>query len=162
LNAFARTQALVTRDPAAGVDLEYLVIEELLGYRAREGEQIRTSGPKVRLQPKAAETLAMAVHELATNAIKYGALSQPTGRIDISWRIDESANPVELVFDWRERGGPPVVPPLRKGFGAELLERTVAFELKGKTKLTFEPAGVNCSIAIPFSRLVIHSPALGI
>jgi two-component system CheB/CheR fusion protein len=161
LNAFARTQALVTRDPGAGVDLEYLVVEELLGYRAREGEQIRISGPKVRVQPKAAETFAMAVHELATNAIKYGALSQPSGSIDISWRIDETADPIELVFDWREKGGPPVVPPLRKGFGVELLERTVAFELKGRTTLAFDPAGVYCTIAIPFSRRVIHTPALG-
>src|SRR5262249_23880717 len=88
LNAFARTQALVTRDPEGGVDLEYLVIEVLLAYSAREGEHARVSGPKVRFQPKAAETFALAIHELATNALKYGALSQPSGRLEISWRID--------------------------------------------------------------------------
>src|SRR5262245_55034543 len=91
LNAFARTQALVTRDPEGGVDLEYLVVEELLAYNAREGEQVRVSGPRVRFQPTAAETFALAIHELAPNALKYGALSQPTGRVDISWRIQSAA-----------------------------------------------------------------------
>jgi len=161
LNAFARTQAMVTRDPESGVDLGYMVVEELLGYHAREGEQLRVSGPPVRLQPKAAETFALAIHELATNAIKHGALTQSIGRIDVSWRIDEAANSAELVFEWWERGGPAVAPPKRKGFGTELLERTLAFELKGKTTLVFDPSGVHCTIVIPMNRRVIHTPALG-
>jgi two-component system CheB/CheR fusion protein len=161
LNAFARTQAMVTRDPEAGVDLEFLLVEELLSYHAREGEQLRVAGPPVRFQPKAAETFALAIHELATNAIKYGALSQPSGRLDVSWRFDDSAEPTQLVFDWRERGGPRVAPPQRKGFGSELLERTLAFELKGKTTLAFEPAGLHCTIAIPLTRRVVHTPVVG-
>ncbi len=161
LNAFARTQAMVTRDPEGGVDLEYLVVEELLGYNAREGEQLRISGPPVRFQPKAAETFALAIHELATNAIKYGALSQPSGRVDVSWRVDDASDPTQLVFDWRERGGPPVKPPQRKGFGTELLERTMAFELKGKSTLTFGVSGFHCTIVIPLNRRVVHTPAVG-
>ena len=160
LNAFARTQALVTRDPEGGVDLEYMVVEELLAYNAREGEQMRVSGPKVRFHPKAAETFALAIHELATNALKYGALSQPSGRIEIIWRIDESAEPAELVFEWRERGGPEVKPPPRKGFGTELLERTLAFEFKGQTGLAFEPAGLSCTITIPFGKRTFHTPVV--
>ncbi|WP_448031370.1 CheR family methyltransferase [Bradyrhizobium liaoningense] len=160
LNAFARTQALVTRDPEGGVDLEYLVIEELLAYNAREGEQMRVSGPKVRFQPKAAETFALAIHELATNALKYGALSQPAGRIEVTWRVDESPDPAELMFEWRERGGPPVAPRPRKGFGAELLERTLAFELKGQTMMTFNPAGLQCTIIIPLSKRAFHTPVV--
>ncbi|MGV7216298.1 CheR family methyltransferase [Bradyrhizobium sp. UFLA05-112] len=156
LNAFARTQALVTRDPGGGVDLEYLVVEELLAYNAREGEQVRVSGPKVRLQPKAAETFALAVHELATNALKYGALSRPTGRIEIAWRLDESTDPAELVFEWRERGGPQVTPPPRKGFGTELLERTLAFEFKGQTTMAFSASGLQCTITIPLSKRTFH------
>src|SRR4029077_467640 len=109
LNAFARTQAVVTRDPESGVDLEYLIVEELLVYNVREGEQLRISGPTMRLQPKAAETFALAIHELATNAIKYGALSQPAGRIDICWRADNAAEPAQLIFAWREKGGPLVL-----------------------------------------------------
>jgi two-component system, chemotaxis family, CheB/CheR fusion protein len=159
LNAFARTQSLVTRDPDAGVDLEYLVVEELLGYKAREGEQIRVGGPPIRFQARAAETFALAIHELATNAIKYGALSKPSGRIDISWRVDETSDP-QLVFDWRERAGPTVAPPKRKGFGSELLEKTVPFELKGSTTLGYNGSGLHCTITIPLNRRIIHTPVL--
>jgi two-component system CheB/CheR fusion protein len=161
LNAFARTQAMVTRDPEGGVDLEYLVVEEMLGYNAREGEQLRISGPAVRFQPKAAETFALAIHELATNAIKYGALSKPAGRVDVSWRLNNSGDQTELIFDWQERGGPRGEPPQRKGFGTELLEKTLAFELKAKTSLNYDPSGLHCTIAIPLSRRVVHTPAVG-
>ncbi|PSO30554.1 CheR family methyltransferase [Bradyrhizobium sp. MOS002] len=160
LNAFARTQALVTRDPEGGVDLEYLAVEELLAYNAREGEQVRVSGPPVRFQSKAAETFALAIHELATNALKYGALSRPTGRIEISWRLEQGTDPAELVFEWRERGGPPVAPPPHKGFGTELLERTLAFEFKGQTTMAFNPRGLECTITIPLSRRAFHTPAV--
>ena len=161
LNAFARTQALVTRDPEGGVDLEYLVIEELLAYNAREGQQVRVSGPAVRFQPKAAETFALAIHELATNALKYGALSRPSGRIEISWRLEEAADPPQLVFDWRERGGPSVAPPPREGFGTELLERTLAFELKGQTTISFNASGLHCVMIIPLAKRTFHTPSGG-
>jgi two-component system CheB/CheR fusion protein len=160
LNAFARTQGLVTRDPEGGVDLEYLVVEELLAYNAREGEQMRVSGPKVRFQPKAAETFALAIHELATNALKYGALSQPSGCVEVSWRIDESTEPARLTLEWRERGGPQVPRPQRKGFGTELLERTLAFELKGQTTLAFNSDGLKCTITIPLIKGSFHTPSV--
>jgi two-component system, chemotaxis family, CheB/CheR fusion protein len=158
LNAFARTQALVTRDPEAGVDLEYLVVEELSAYHAREGEQVRVDGPRVRLQPKPAESFALAIHELATNAIKYGALSEPSGRVDINWRIANGDNRPVLMFEWREKGGPPVFPPKRNGFGTEMLERTLAFEFKGRTELAYDPSGVHCIITIPLARRVVLDP----
>ncbi|MFC5323430.1 CheR family methyltransferase [Bradyrhizobium oligotrophicum] len=159
LGALARTHAAVTRDPEAGVDLEYLLADELMAYKAREGEQVRISGPSLRLQPKAAETLSLAVHELATNAVKYGALSQPNGRVDISWRLDGSVDPSELVFEWREKGGPQVKPTRRKGFGTEVLERTLAFELKARTSLSFNPAGLHYQITLPVGRSFLQSPA---
>lgn len=158
LGALARTQAAVTRDPEVGVDLEYLLADELMAYNAREGEQVRISGPTIRLQPKAAETLSLAIHELATNAVKYGALSQPAGRVEISWRIDEGVTPPELNFDWREKGGPPVKSPKRKGFGTEILERTLGFEFKGKSALMFSPTGVHFSITLPLSRVIVQKP----
>ncbi|WP_424631617.1 CheR family methyltransferase [Bradyrhizobium sp. SYSU BS000235] len=158
LNAFARTQALVTRDPEGGVDLEYLVVEELLGYNATEGEQLLVSGPVVRLQPKAAETFALAVHELATNALKYGALSDPSGRIEVNWNLEESAVPPRLVFVWHEKLGPPVSPPTRRGFGTELLERTLAFEFKGQTTMIFDISGLHCTISVPLSQRILHTP----
>ncbi|MBU6461538.1 MAG: PAS domain-containing protein [Bradyrhizobium sp.] len=160
LNAFARTQALVTRDPEGGVDLEILVLDELLAYKARDGEHVHVTGPTVRLQPKAAETMALAIHELATNALKYGALSKPEGRVEISWRI-EDVDPPQLILDWRERGGPPPAASRRNGFGTELLERTLAFEFKGKTDLQFNQSGLHCTIEIPLSRRVVHTPAAG-
>ncbi len=152
---------MVTRDPGGGVDLEYLVVEEMLGYNAREGEQLRVSGPPVRFQPKAAETFALAIHELATNAIKYGALSKPAGKVDVSWHLNNSSEPTELIFIWQERGGPRVEPPRRKGFGSELLEKTLAFDLKGRTILNYDPSGLHCTITIPLTRRVVHTPAVG-
>ncbi|MBR0834403.1 PAS domain-containing protein [Bradyrhizobium manausense] len=160
LNAFARTQALVTRDPEGGIDLEYLVVEELLAYNAREGEQMRVSGPAVRFQPKAAEIFALAIHELATNALKYGALGAPSGRLEISWCIEAAAGVPQLLFEWRERGGPPVAQPARKGFGTELLERTLAFDLKGQTTISFDATGLRCRIAIPLSKRTFHTPSM--
>lgn len=156
LNAFARTQALVTRDPEAGVDLEYLVVEELLAYHAREGEQLQVSGPPIRLQPKPAETLAIALHELATNAVKYGALSKSEGRIDVNWQVERSSNPPHLIIEWSERHGPPIeAVPTRRGFGTELLEQTLAFELKARTSLAFDPDGFQCRIIIPLMPRVL-------
>jgi PAS domain S-box-containing protein len=150
LNAFARTQAAVTRDPAAGVDLEALVAEEMTAHGAREGHQVEISGPVVRLQPKTAETLGLAVHELATNAVKYGALASPEGRIVIAWRFVRSDDADRLVFEWRETDlADPVPPPRRRGFGTELLERTLAYDLGAETELRFAPGGVECTIVLP-------------
>src|SRR5262249_55536103 len=112
-------------------------------------------------QPKAAETFALAIHELATNAIKYGALSQPSGRVDVSWRGDDAAHPTRLIFDWQKKGGPPRKPPQRQGFWSELLERTLAFEFKGKTTVTYNGSGLHCTIAIPLNRRVVHTPFVG-
>lgn len=159
LNAFARVQSLATRDPEEGVDFEYLVAEELHAYNASEGEQVRLSGPTIRLQPKAAETFALAIHELATNAVKFGALSRRSGRIDANWRIEETGQ-IQLIFEWRERGGPPVVRPHHKGFGTELLERTLAFELNARTTLGYDEAGLYCRIVVPLNRRIVHTPAL--
>jgi two-component system CheB/CheR fusion protein len=152
LSAFARTQALVTRNPDAGVDLEQIVSEELLAYHAREGDQLKVSGPKVRLQAKAAETLGLAVHELATNALKYGSLSTPEGLVELSWRIEQRETEPAFVFEWVEKGGPkPPEKPLRKGFGTELLERTLGFELKSKTSISFQESGLRCVVELPFT-----------
>lgn len=156
LSAFARTQAMVTRDPAGGVDFEYLIAEELASYSASEGEQVRIAGPQIRLQSKAAEILVLAIHELATNAIKYGALSEASGHVEVRWRI-EGGEHQTLAFNWRERGGPVVQPPQRQGFGTEMLERTLAFELKAKSVLDFAPKGFSCSIVIPLTNRLVLS-----
>jgi PAS domain S-box-containing protein len=152
LNALARTQAMVTRNPAAGVDLEYLVAEELIAHGGHEGEQVQISGPKVRLRPKAAETFGLAMHELATNATKYGALTKPDGRIDVRWRVDRDGDGSKMRLDWMETGASGLpAKPRRKGFGAELLERTLAYELGATTSLTFASDGCRCTIDLPLT-----------
>lgn len=151
IDAFARVQAAVTRDPEAGLDLEMLVADELRAVAAHEGEQVKSiSGPRMRLQPKAAETLALVIHELATNAVKYGALAAAQGRIEVAWIIDSSGGQPRLVFQWIETGVPLANDrPRRRGFGTELIERTLGYELGGDAKLDFTPNGLRCTIVLP-------------
>jgi PAS domain S-box-containing protein len=160
INAFARVQTVVARDPAAGVDLTNLVADELLTYVAHEGEQVRIAGPEVRLKPKAAETFGLAVHELATNAVKHGALSVPHGRIRISWRVQNSTEPPRLVFEWKESGTPDrAAKRKRRGFGTDLLERMLTYELKAKTVQTYEPDGLRCTIELPMTERFVMGNA---
>lgn len=151
IDAFARVQGEVTRDPEAGIDLAMLVAEELRAASAREGEGLTMRGPQLRLHARAAETFGLAVHELATNAVRHGALSIPQGRIDISWNTEPGE---QLEFVWTETGLshlPPV--PLRRGLGTEVLERTVPYELSGITTLTYAPDGLTCTMLLPLDRL---------
>lgn len=151
LDAFARVQAAVTRNPSAGIDLEYMVAEELLAYGGHEGKQVNIRGPEIKLRPKAAETFGLALHELATNAVKYGALSNTAGRVDVRWKI-KKGGPASLAFEWTETGikldG---ARPSRRGFGTELLERTLNYELKATTVLEFGEAGLRCRIELPLT-----------
>lgn len=152
LNAFARTQAAVTRDPSAGVDLGTIISEELVAHGAREGVQVCLAGPMMRLQPRAAEALGLAVHELATNAVKYGALSTPIGRIDVRWIVEGHEQRPHLRLQWIEdMAGRMIVPPQRRGFGLEMLERTLAYDLAAETQLDFVPGGLRCVISLPLN-----------
>ena len=150
--AFARVQAAVTRNPARGVDLAMLLADEMRLVGAQEGRGLTIEGPAVSLAPKAAETLGLALHELATNAVKHGALSNALGSIDVAWRIAGDEAP-QLELDWIEHGGPTVLPPRRKGFGSEILERTLAYELKGNTQMEFRPSGFVCHISVPLAAM---------
>jgi PAS domain S-box-containing protein len=156
INAFARVQTAVARDPAAGLDLTQLVADELLACVAHEGEQVRIVGPSVRLQSKAAETFGLAIHELATNAVKHGALVVPQGRIRVTWRVHNSTEVPRLVFEWKESGVPErAAKRRRRGFGTDLLERTLAYELKAKVAQAFEPDGLRCTIELPLTERII-------
>jgi PAS domain S-box-containing protein len=161
INAFARVQTAVARDPTAGLDLTDLVTDELLTYAAHQGDQVRIAGPAVRLQSKAAETFGLAIHELATNAVKHGALAVPQGRIRISWRVQNGSDPPQLVFEWKESGVlNRAAKRKRRGFGTDLLERTLTYELKAQTVQTFEPDGLRCTIELPLTkRIVTGQPA---
>jgi two-component sensor histidine kinase len=95
-------------------------------------------------------TLAMAFHELTTNAAKYGALSAPAGRIEISWQVTAQGNhPPRLQIDWVEQGGPAVKEPSQRGFGSRLIEGSIAGELHGGARMTFAPEGLRCEIVVP-------------
>jgi PAS domain S-box-containing protein len=156
INAFARVQTAVARDPTAGLDLTDLVTDELLTYAAHQGDQVRIAGPAVRLQPKAAETFGLAIHELATNAVKHGALVVPQGRIRVTWRVHNSTEVPRLVFEWKESGVPErAAKRRRRGFGTDLLERTLAYELKAKVAQAFEPDGLRCTIELPLTERII-------
>lgn len=132
-----------------GVDLESLVLDELRLHTARPG-QFSINGPEVRLDPNAADLMSLVIHELATNAVKYGALSQPRGKISVKWRPVHRFGRGILQFEWRETevsifGGAPPTP----GFGSELIERHIARELKGEGKMSLLADGVCCAIEIP-------------
>ena len=162
IDAFARVQAAATRDPAAGISLLDLVAEELVAATAREGENVAIEGPDTRLPAREAETFGLAVHELATNAIKYGALSEPGGHIDVRWNIEATGDRPLLHFVWKETGvrlDPEE--PRRRGFGTELIERTLSYQLRAEAKETFEPDGVRCIIRMPLPPAGAERPSPG-
>ena len=146
LAALSRTSTLLT-DGWSATDLRSLVEAVVEPWRTHAN--VRLSGPPAQLPSNAALTLSMTLHELATNAAKYGALSTPEGRVEITWRLEAEPEGERLVMDWSESGGPPVAVPERRGFGRTLIEQSVQYELDGRADLEFAPAGVRCRIEIP-------------
>lgn len=146
LFALAGVHDLLSEAAWEGASLDE-VVRRTLAPLVRDDGRFSVAGPPVRLVPNAAVTLNMAFHELATNALKYGALSTPTGRVDIAWRTEAGA----VLIDWRETGGPAVATPTHRGFGSNLIERGLARELESEARFTFLPAGLWCQIAIPLS-----------
>jgi two-component sensor histidine kinase len=142
--ALAQAHDLLTQENWEGAAL-FDVLDRL---RAVHGDHdgFELDGPAVRLSPRSALSLSMALHELATNAAKYGALSSPSGRVRIAWRIQDGPGAPRLELIWSESGGPTVTPPTRRGFGSRLIERGLAAELSGEARIQFEPTGVICRI----------------
>ena len=118
-------------------------------HRSDREERFEVHGPEVHLSSKTALAIAMALHELATNAIKYGALSNEVGQVRLRWEVDTSRGEQRLHVVWCETGGPPVTPPSRKGFGSRLIERGLAAELGGSVQLAYRASGVVCTIDTP-------------
>jgi PAS domain S-box-containing protein len=146
LFALARVHDLLTEAAWQGASLRDVVVRTLEPY-SEGGPRFAVSGPDVRLSPNAAVTLNMAFHELATNAMKYGALSEPGGQIDISW----SPHGDDVLIDWRESGGPTVDVPVHRGFGSRLIERGLARELGSEARFTFLAEGLWCHVRLPLS-----------
>jgi PAS domain S-box-containing protein len=147
IRALGQTHGRLAEANWSGVSFETILLDELAPYRRNDGANLFMSGPLVTLTPKQALTLGMAIHELTTNAAKYGALSTESGRVHVDWRVN--SEPRRLVMSWVESGGPPVPVPQRSGFGRLLLERALAADLKGDVRLDFSPLGLRCDIAVP-------------
>ena len=150
ISAIGRAQLLSLRAPSASVDLHHLVADELLAHAAIEGKQLSISGPAVRVAGRAVSALWLAVHELAVNAIKYGALARPDGHIDVAWRLNRNGS-TSVLLRWIERRGPPVASERRPGFGTDMIERQIRRDLGGTGAIHFKPTGLVCSIALPLS-----------
>ena len=137
------------RSKSQSASLADLVGLQLGPYLDRSESQVSVEGPTVLLKPDAAQNLGFALHELATNAAKYGALSVPEGRVSIAWRLlpETDGNGVEL--DWVESCGPAVVKPTHRGFGSMVIERNLARELDTQVELAFGAEGVQCKILLP-------------
>lgn len=152
IDALSRAHDLLSEVAWEGASLREVIARTLAPYVGDEqAERFSMSGPRVRLGPNAAVSLAMAFHELATNAAKYGSLSVADGRVDIAWRSDSSTSPALLDLEWRESGGPAVTKPRRRGFGSRLVERGLAREFGGEVELAFEPEGVRCAMRLPLA-----------
>jgi two-component system CheB/CheR fusion protein len=151
LHALSNTHNLLANDAWNGVDLREIVLAELAPYRRDGSSRTTLAGAALTLEPKAALALSMALHELATNAGKYGALSEPQGRVAVEWDTRVVDGQAWLRLQWTERGGPAVTPPTRRGFGTRLINEGLAFELGGEVTLAFEPEGVTCRIDVPLT-----------
>jgi len=153
LHALAAAHDLLTDTNWEGTTLHHVIKTAVAPFTLRKGRTafIDIAGPSLWLNSNTAITLALAFHELVTNAAKYGALSIETGRVTISWVAKPAVNPTEVDLTWRESGGPSVNPPSRSGFGSMLLERVLAFEADGKAALSFPTSGVKFNFKLPLS-----------
>lgn len=155
LLALSRAHDVLTRESWEGAELREIVALAVSPYVSPEGARIATGGPSVRLAPRTALAIAMALQELATNAAKYGALSTPHGRLSIQWTLNKE----RITLTWQESDGPLVAPPLRRGFGSRLIERSLSTELGGEATIEFAPAGIICTInAVVTATAPHHKP----
>ena len=153
IRGLAASHDLLTMNAWQGVGLAELLTSQLGHFENLFGSRIVLSGPPVRINPVAAQSIGMALHELATNAGKYGALANDTGRIDITWSIDS-----EIIIDWKESGGPAATAPVRRGFGHRVMVEMLKYELDAKVALSFDTAGVQWRLVAPSKKVFETNP----
>jgi two-component sensor histidine kinase len=151
LIALSQVHNVLTDQSWAHVALHEIVAQAVEPYRSRWENRIHVQGPPVQIPPRMALALAMALQELATNAVKYGALSNGVGQIGIHWNLNGQRTPDRLHLVWQETEGPPVREPARRGFGTRLIERSLANDLNGQVRIEFAPTGVLCSVDAPLA-----------
>ncbi|QOZ75821.1 sensor histidine kinase [Bradyrhizobium sp. CCBAU 53351] len=146
LGALAEAHNLLSQEKWAGSELRDVIARALQPFLLNNPDRIRMAGPDVPLSPRLAVVLSMIVHEIATNAAKYGALSNETGRVTLDWEVITDAPKPRLRLIWTEIGGPPVTAPVRRGFGSRLIERSARDQLGGEATVDFLPRGVVCTV----------------
>ena len=147
IQSMADAHDLLSRNRWQGVSLADLVNRELAPYTT-DGNTV-VEGPEIVLAAAATQATAMVLHELATNAAKYGALSTPRGQVRVRWqRLSNAGVPTKLKLEWLEAGGPTVVPPTETGYGTSVIRDLIPYELNGAVALTFGPSGVTCTIEV--------------
>ena len=154
VQALARLQDLAMGVSGAGAPLRELVRSQLEPFVDPASERVRIDGPDVRLTAEAGNSLTMALHELATNAAKYGALSNAQGQVAIRWAREDEGPAQRFRLEWRESGGPPVVEPQRRGFGRKVLGRLASGSLDGEAALDYRSQGVVWTLAARWERVV--------
>jgi PAS domain S-box-containing protein len=156
LFALSRAHDVLTRENWEGANLSDVVREACAPFRTHveDTSRIEVQGQDLRVPPPMSLSMSMAIHELCTNALKYGALKTPTGGVRISWSTLSGDEGKRLVFRWEEHGGPAVAPPQRTGFGSRLIQKGLARELNGAARIAYEPTGVICTIEVPVEGLL--------
>ena len=145
----ARSHDVLVRQDWTGASIRDLVSAQLMPFVREDGASIDMSGENFILKPDAVQNLGFALFELGTNAVKYGALAARSGKIAISWELVEHEGRKYVRLVWQEKGGPPVSPPARKGFGLQVIERDLAQELDGSVNLDFQATGLICTLDFP-------------
>lgn len=151
LQALSRAHDLLVRESWHGASLHELIRAQLGHYLDRDNPQISIAGPETHLRPEAAQSLGLALHELATNAAKHGALSRARGRVAVEWRLNRDERGGRLEIVWKESKGPKVGAPRRRGFGSMVIEHNLTRALDAEVELDFSPEGLRCRIAVPAS-----------
>jgi PAS domain S-box-containing protein len=147
--ALAKTHTMITEDRAQVVPFEELLRAELEPYDDPRLSRVKLSGPAVLLPSELAVPIGMAAHELTTNAVRHGSLREPEGRLEVSWSVEENQSGRVLHWTWNEHDGPPVVLPTREGFGKQLLQGVLTYQIKAKVEIAFDPDGLRVSIDVP-------------
>jgi two-component sensor histidine kinase len=154
LDALGRSLDLLTDGDWRGARLDELVRQQLAPFGHLDGDRISAQGPPIGLNPEAARNIGLALHELATNASKYGALSVPEGKVAVRWKITRGSAPSRFIMTWREANGPTVTAPEHRGFGRQVLQQVAAQALSGKVMHKFLPKGVRWTLDIPAAAIL--------
>jgi two-component sensor histidine kinase len=158
LRAMSRMHSVLAQSRWQGADLRTLVMQTLEAFGSGSVGKSSVRGESVLLGPRAAQAMAMALNELATNAVKYGALSSPGGTVGVSWGVRMEDGVRRLGVRWEERGGPEVRAPERRGFGSQLIEGTISYELRGTVTTEYARTGVVCSMDVPLTEEIGPMP----